>query len=150
MPLKIDVKNTVIVNGKEYGSVEEIPAEVREAFEKAVAGSQGSGRGEITLSLPGPITFNDRVYRNEAAMPPDVRDMYRGVMKAIGTSKLTGTGRSGFRISLKRENDREDHPAPGAELVTPGFFSPSMRKILFGAGILLMLMEFFIRYFSDK
>ena len=37
MNFKFDVKTRVVFNGKEYGSPEELPENVKEAFEKATA-----------------------------------------------------------------------------------------------------------------
>jgi hypothetical protein len=44
MKVNFNIKRKIVVNGKEYNSVEDMPLELREAYEKAV----GSGTGVRT------------------------------------------------------------------------------------------------------
>ena len=47
-----------MVNGKEYGSIEEMPAAIREAYEKAVGKAKGIEHGNISSISSGKIVFN--------------------------------------------------------------------------------------------
>lgn len=60
MKFNFTMKNSFFVNGKEYGSVEEMPREIREAYERAMRASQGQGHigkdgGSIPVSQGKPI-----------------------------------------------------------------------------------------------
>ena len=80
MKINVNVKRRFRINGKEYGSVEEMPDEIRQAFEKAMA----RGETDSTKAVTGKtkIIFNGSEYEGIDAMPPDVRLLYDQVMKA--------------------------------------------------------------------
>ena len=63
MAMKVSVKTRIVVNGEEYGSVEELPPEVRAIYEKAMAAvpipaagaSSAPGAGQrVAGSAPSP------------------------------------------------------------------------------------------------
>jgi hypothetical protein len=76
MPVDFKVKWNVKINNKVYGSPEEMPPEVREAWEKARARP-----GE--LAVPGRITFNGKEYASAEEMPAEDRALYESVMKTL-------------------------------------------------------------------
>ncbi|MDA8432974.1 MAG: hypothetical protein M0Z60_08430 [Nitrospiraceae bacterium] len=80
MKININVKRRFKINGKEYGSVEEMPDDVRTAFEKAKAGRAADGTKTVTTKTR--IVFNGSEYEGIDAMPPDARRLYEQVMKA--------------------------------------------------------------------
>ncbi len=82
MDVKINVTRTFVVNGKEYHSLEEIPAEMRQA----VRGATGSLSVEGGVSCK--INFNGRVYSSPDEMPPEARQLYE---KALSMAKLGGS-----------------------------------------------------------
>ena len=80
MAIEFTVKSRFIVNGKEYGSVEEMPEEIRAAYEKAITSEDPMQQAERELykvvmkaleekgiSLPGVAE------KNTGAQGPDVR-----------------------------------------------------------------------------
>jgi len=73
MKVNLDVKRKFVANGKEYGSVEEMPPELREAYEKATRSSAGLKIEKPQVSVKTKIVFNDREYDSLEAMPADVR-----------------------------------------------------------------------------
>jgi hypothetical protein len=83
MDIKFNVKRKYVVNGKEYGSPEEMPAAIREAYEKAVGKAQGMPHGNISSISSGNIVFNGQEYESVGSMPPDVRQMYETIMNAV-------------------------------------------------------------------
>jgi hypothetical protein len=64
MNTKVTVKTRIVVDGKEYHSLEELPAALRAAYEKAVA----SGAQVRQTSR---IVFNGRTYDTPEAMPAE-------------------------------------------------------------------------------
>ncbi len=85
MKLNIDVKKKFTVNGKEYASLEEMPADLRRACEAAAVSADKaiglSGSAEVKTR----ITFNGKEYESADAMPPEARSIYEKVVRpAIG------------------------------------------------------------------
>ena len=85
MNVNVNVKRKYKINGKEYNSVEEMPSDIRNAFEKAMA-SQADTGNHINLAVTQTkIIFNGTEYQNIDAMPQDVRKLYEKVLKAAET-----------------------------------------------------------------
>lgn len=96
---KINIKRRIKINGKEYGSLEEVPLEFRKTVQDALgaAGTPGS-RGKITV--------NGVSYDSAEAMPQDVRLIYeRSLKKAeeAGEDVSPGPARFGLTEDLKPE-----------------------------------------------
>jgi hypothetical protein len=88
MGVTLNVKRRFIVNGKEYNSVEEMPPELREAYEKAVSSGSGVRIQKPQVSLKTKIVFNGKEYDSLDAMPGDIRRVYGSVMKAAETGEV--------------------------------------------------------------
>lgn len=82
MGVKVTVKTRFKVNGKEYGSLEELPPDIRDAYEKAMA---AKGGGPLAGGAPGSakVTFNGREYASLDEMPPEERRMYEEFLAAV-------------------------------------------------------------------
>jgi hypothetical protein len=85
MYININVKRKFKINGKGYNSVEEMPHDIREAFEKAIASQAGSDHQATPAMTQSKIIFNGTEYKNIDAMPQDVRQLYKEVLKAAKT-----------------------------------------------------------------
>ena len=83
MSVKITVKKRIVVNGKEYQSVEELPSGIREAYEKAVADRTGP-----STSLN--VTFNGQEYDSLESMPPEIRRLYEDAVSPAGPASVKG------------------------------------------------------------
>jgi len=141
MDIKFNVKRKYVVNGKEYGSLEEMPAAIREAYEKAVGKAGGGEPGNIPSITSGKIIFNGQEYAGVDAMPPDVRQLYETVMKTVGEGKISVTGNVDFKFGKKAENViSEGSPASygmSKPIAPKSFFSPVMLVVL---GIIIILI----------
>ena len=89
MKVNFNVKRKFIVNGKEYASVEEMPPELREAYEKAVRSGAGVRIEKPQISVESKIVFNGQEYRSLEAMPEEVRRVYQSVMKSVETGEAS-------------------------------------------------------------
>jgi hypothetical protein len=96
--IKFNVKRKYVVNGKEYGSIEEMPAAIREAYEKAVGKAKGIEHGNISSEK---IVFNGQEYESVNSMSADIRQMYETVMKTVNEGKLSVTGNVDFKFGKK-------------------------------------------------
>jgi hypothetical protein len=88
--IKVDVKWKVKVNKKEYSSVDEMPGDVREAYEKAKAASRSSATR---------IVFNGREYPSVEAMPADIRQAFEEILrKGVETGEIPSGVLSGVEF----------------------------------------------------
>ncbi len=137
MEISFNVKSRFVVNGKEYGSVEEMPEEVRAAYEQAVKASSGHGRTASHATGKTRIVFNSREYANEDAMPQGERELYtfvrnelerKGIPLPEGIRRNLGIPGPGTRIHVGR----------GSPIVPGSSFSP--RKWFSFPVILVLLL----------
>jgi hypothetical protein len=133
--MKVDVKWNIKVDKKKYSSVEEMPPDVREAYEKA----KGTGGKTVTR-----IVFNGREYPSVEAMPPDLRQVFEKVMKGAETGEIPSEVLSGAEPGGAA-------PGEGGKSVVRSFgtprpiepeslFSLSPRMLIVGLVVLTLLM----------
>lgn len=106
MNVKFNVKRKFIVNGKEYGSVEEMPANIRQSYEKALESAKGK------------IVFNGQKYENVEAMPPDVRQMYDEMMRKLVEMRMSPDAVAEKPISFSFSKSTTPEPAISSRLLT--------------------------------
>jgi len=85
MNINFNLKRKFNVNGKEYNSIEEMPPEIRTAFEKAMA---LHGNQTIPLDTRTTINFNGKEYQSIDEMPPDTRKLYEKVLNMAQTGEM--------------------------------------------------------------
>lgn len=85
MKVNVNFKRKFKVNGKEYDSIEEMPVDIREAFEKAIGHHSGTGNLTHPAPMQTKIIFNGTEYQSIDAMPQNVRQLYERVMKSAET-----------------------------------------------------------------
>jgi cobalamin biosynthesis Mg chelatase CobN len=111
----ITVKTKIRVNGVEYSSVEGMPADVREAYERVLSTlGTAKHKGLVEFSAtardaPGgsnaTIVFNGQEFSSVDQMPADVRHLYDGVMATLDAERAavaSGPGPSGPAQSIGR------------------------------------------------
>lgn len=75
------ITQTITFNGKQYNSVEELPPEIREAYEKAMAA--GPDRDHVTISG---FTVGSKQYQDMDFMPAEFRDALKNAVKVPQSS----------------------------------------------------------------
>ena len=82
--------NRIRFNGAEYGSAEEMPADVRAAYDRALelaaqgrAGGLLGGHVNVKVSTKVRLSSGGKTYDNPDDMPPDVRAQYDKVIAQI-------------------------------------------------------------------
>ncbi|MFA6434892.1 MAG: hypothetical protein WCW52_09375 [Elusimicrobiales bacterium] len=81
----INIKRKITVNGKEYGSPEEVPEQYRQIVQGALSSAE-------SLAKHSKITFNGAGYDSPEAMPPDTRIKYEEALrKAKVAAQNTGS-----------------------------------------------------------
>ncbi len=79
--------NRIRFNGTEYNSPNEMPPEVRAAYDRALElvaqGSSAGGRVNIKMSTKVRFVYNGKTYEDPDEMPSDVRVRYDNAMAQI-------------------------------------------------------------------
>jgi len=140
--VKVNVKRKYKFEGKEYDSIEDIPADTREAFRKASAESGGeAGPNQTKIVYKGQeYDLND--------LPPIVRKVYEKLMEK--SQKETGAPEDSTPLEIG------DLPEPTADIqaeemstepINPTATSPAARfvLILLALGAIIFLFYFLRR-----
>jgi hypothetical protein len=145
MNVNINVKRKFKVNGKEYNSIEEMPPDIRSAFEKAMAVQADKAIPSVTQNK---IIFNGIEYKKIEDMPPDVRMLYEKALDAVQSGEVrTGLKINGHISGSKTisktfaDTDRDNLGMPNK--IEPAVFSP--RMLIVGIALIgLIIMFYFI------
>jgi hypothetical protein len=121
----INIKRRIIVNGREYSSVEEMPEETRRAYERAMANVSREGDAVRPAAPQTKITFNGKEYGDVDEMPEDIRRLYNDAM-------MTFEAHGSFAAGATRT--RESRPAPLGPEGSASASPPSMAPIDVGGG----------------
>lgn len=78
--MSLDKNKPIVVAGKKYGSVEDMPPEVRRVYDLAVA-ARNQEHAEARVKL----VFNGTEYDSLESMPADVRKLYQTQQVAMET-----------------------------------------------------------------
>ena len=73
-------KRPIVVAGKRYASIEEMPAEVRRVYDLAM-----TSQAAAETAPPVKLIFNGKEYEGLDSMPPDVRKLYQTQQVAMET-----------------------------------------------------------------
>lgn len=99
-------KKSIVVGGREYAGVADMPPEVRRVYELALSAKEIRGtEGEPNVK----IFFNGKEYESIDSMPPDIRRLYENMTAALETSR-------DFR-DRDATSPRAKKPAPAAAKV---------------------------------
>ncbi len=139
MTVKVSVKARFVYNGKEYGSLEELPEDVREAYRVATAGSRSgvpAARGSRSK-----IVFNGVEYESVDAMPAEERRMYESALAMARSGHLapvSGAGGSGGAATAGI-GGQPAHVVTAAP-IEPGSGAGRRAPVALVLGLLLLLM----------
>jgi len=126
-------KKPIIVAGKAYGSIEEMPAEVRRVYDLAVA-SQNEAAANDSVK----IVFNGKEYAGMDSMPEDVRKLYQNQQMSMETYQ-------DFSVDATTPRAAKIN-APPAKRMAPSAPSKASYKwpLLMMGGLLLIIVLFLI------
>jgi len=142
MNIKVTVSHKLTVNGKEYGSLDEMPEELRRAYERAVGGDQGVAS---LIQQASKIVFQGKEYGTPTDMPADVRKLYELAIAAAKFEKSHPTGAgavSGAKAARMVERNGVFVPASHIETSVPSVAQPrsfSIELKIGKSGLLLVL-----------
>jgi len=108
---QITTRAKINFNGQEYGSVDDMPPEVRDAYEKAMASISQTKLGTVTQTR-NRIVVNGQEYQSVDEMPPDVRRVYEELI--ANTRNLAAEAARTGQSKLVRTRWTVDvNPEPG-------------------------------------
>ncbi|MCX5848608.1 MAG: hypothetical protein NTW65_04085 [Deltaproteobacteria bacterium] len=147
MNVNVNVKRKFKINGKEYNSIEEMPADIRSAFEKAMVSQAGSGHQANPTINQTKIIFNGTEYKSIDAMPQDVRQLYEKILKSAETGSapdniITAGDISGMPTDPKTYKTTSIGNMEKPTKIEPAAFSPRMLIIGFMVIALIILLYF--------
>ena len=79
MKFTFNVSKEININGKKYGSVDEMPADVRTTFASAVSVLRITDKAETETKF----VYNGQEYKNPDEMPPEIRKAYDAAMVEV-------------------------------------------------------------------
>ena len=80
MPVKVNINTKIRFNGVEYSRVEDMPAEVKQTYERALAQMQASG---VNVKTKAKLVFNGHEYDSAEAMPDNIRRLYDQIITSV-------------------------------------------------------------------
>jgi hypothetical protein len=97
--MKINIKTKIKYKGQEYSSVEELPPEVRAAYEKAMT------TGGASFSTK--IVFNGQEYASLDQMPAAQRQLYEVALKLSQDTEAIAPARKADNAALLTNRQRQ-------------------------------------------
>ena len=137
MSININFNRKIVINGKEYHSLDELPEDVRKAYDKALA-LAGKAGGISALRVKTKITFNGKEYEGEHEMSETERALYALAMKAAGEGGTAGTPAA--TAPALPQNARPVSPAIMSAAGRTEVGNPRwLRWLQFGGAVLLLI-----------
>jgi len=122
-------RQKIVVNGREYGSVDEMPPDVRQAYERMRSALVDSDRDGVPDMFEGKnanvvrvtrqkVVVNGREYDGVGEMPQDVRRAFERGRETTGAGRIGGPGASGHsRVRVVRSSGTPTMRGVGGEVV---------------------------------
>jgi hypothetical protein len=142
MAIQIVIKKKIKGKRKKYKSLEEMPDDLRQAFERTMTNTDP----ETQTDTESTIVINGKEYNNIEEMPPDIRVIYEKVIKSLRKGKMTHDP-----ISLASEgmssrnvhNKSISYAGPGS-IEPQSSFSSLPRWLIIGVVLLAIFMGLYV------
>jgi len=140
----INIKRRIIVDGREYAGVEEMPDDVRHAYEQAMAGAGREGHSITAAGPPARVVFNGREYASLDEMPAEVRTLYNAAMATIDAHGSVEFGVGKAHASTRAPvgpagGVAPQQPSMAPIEVGPGAVNSTLRVVIAAIMILMLL-----------
>jgi hypothetical protein len=150
MSTNISVKTKIRVNGQDYGSVNDMPPEVRQAYEEALAVMRGAKHGRfldklgsgmranVQMVSNAKVVFNGQEYAGVEQMPAKVRQLYQAVMAAVESGGTPVAPEIGGTVQAMPPNTGTSAPFPTFPTTSVHLETTNWKLLLVTAVILLL------------
>ena len=125
-------KKPIIVAGRAYNSVDEMPAEVRRVYDLAVA-----AQNEAATNDSVKIVFNGKEYAGMDSMPEDVRKLYQNQQMSMETYQ-------DFSVDATTPRAAKINAPPVKRMAQAAAPKPSHKWPLMMMGGLLLIIVLFL------
>jgi hypothetical protein len=140
----ISIKRRIVVNGREFSSVEEMPEDLRRAYELAISGVAHEGHGIRPGVAQTRVVFNGQEYGSIEEMPEDIRRMYTAAMMTVEAQGSVGFGVSRARETTPvGERGTNTLPTSTAPIEVGGGSSWTVAKVVTVALVLVIVLGAF-------
>ena len=140
----INIKRRIIVNGREYSSVDEMPDDLRRAYERSMANLSREGDVINPAAPQQEITFNGKEYGNVDEMPEDLRRLYDAAMMTVEAHGSIGAGTTRTQeprpAPLWRDGSASESPSSMAPIDVGGDTASSFSRMVTLGIVVLMLV----------
>lgn len=139
--MNVNVRTKIRVNGKEYSSPDEMPPEIRRAYERAMA-QVAAGRDTLSARSGLRVIFNGQEYHSVEEMPAVVRHVYESAMAAAnqGNDNVPDAVQGTARLQTQSSNVSPSiSPVLGGAGTSPESTGPRLLIAIGGALLLLAL-----------
>jgi len=150
METKITFRTRFKFNGKEYDSVDAMPPEVREAYERAMSAVAHAGENKTPLvnirtTTKMKIIFNGQEYASVDEMPPEIRPLYEAAIAAVkaegGISGAVGSAANTMaQPKLQTPQQPTSFPVPGGNAGS----APNARTLILRIATLAVLIGWLV------
>jgi hypothetical protein len=140
MAIKVTFDRKLVLNGKEFNSIDELPENVRQVCKNAVSDLSGApGHGSV---IKTDIIFNGKQYTSIDAMPQDARVVYRQALKAAGLDQPGDgfTGGKGVHLKGNRNRGSDLQLNVSTTAIVPGSHLPKGLGWAIAGGLVLFLL----------
>lgn len=127
-------KRPIVVAGKRYASIEEMPAEVRRVYDLARTSQEVA-----ETAAPVKLIFNGKEYEGLDSMPPDVRKLYQTQQVAMETYRDFSVD-----ATTPRAAKVDAPPAQRMDTVKQPFFKRYMWPLIIVGLIILAIIVIFV------
>jgi hypothetical protein len=127
-------KRPIVVAGKRYASVEEMPAEVRRVYDLARASQETA-----ETAAPVKLIFNGKEYEGLDSMPADVRKLYQTQQVAMETYRDFSVD-----ATTPRAAKVDAPPAKRMDTVKQSFLKRYMWPLIILGVIIIVILAIFI------
>jgi hypothetical protein len=125
-------KRPIVVAGKRYSSVEDMPAEVRRVYDLAMASQE-----DASTAAPVKLIFNGKEYEGLDSMPPDVRKLYQTQQVAMETYR-------DFSVDATTPRAAKVNAPPVVHMEKPSFLKRYLWPLIILGVIVIVIIAIFV------
>ena len=149
----------IIVNGREYDGVEQMPPEAREEYWRAIAAMRESGISNMpdfvkkdTVSrsvVQESFVYNGREYKSRDALPPEARALLDPMPKTPVSDKTTKVEIKTFQTFSPKINHIENFKNMSGGLDESSKKTPAIAWLLVKILVVLVVILLFLLFLSS-
>lgn len=84
---QFNINKKIVVNGRQYRSVDEMPENIRQIYMKAIEAASGADHTVNLECTTTKIVFNGKIYSSPEEMPPETRRAYELILTTVEAAK---------------------------------------------------------------